>query len=98
MLELTKSVISLSWALSLLGIKQAANLVTPGSRNQVQQAGSVFDSITETAVGQLDESMKGVFRSGDNMQGRLVDMMFSWTNPGNWNVMRGCGPGTSSGR
>jgi len=99
MRELTKSMLSVSWALSLLGIKQAANLVAPGTRGQAQPLGTVFDSITETAVAQLDESMKGIFRSGDNMQSRFVDMMFGWLNPGSWNMMRNnCSQRTSPGR
>jgi hypothetical protein len=100
MRELTKSVLSFSWAISLLGMKQAANLVTPGNESSSKRVGNVFDSITETAVGQLDESMKGVFRSGDNMQNRMVDMMFGWLNPANWNVMRwpgNSGQGTAGG-
>jgi len=95
MRELTKSMLSFSWALSLLGIKEAANLVAPGPRGQAKPPGTVFDSVTETAVAQLDESMKGIFRSGDNMQSRFVDMMFGWLSPGSWNMMRNnCSQGT----
>jgi hypothetical protein len=89
MKELSKSILSFSWALSLIGIKQAASMVTPGSR--APSTSAVFDPITETAVGQLDESMKGIFRSGEAMQGKMVDMMFGMFTPGNWSAMRSAG-------
>jgi hypothetical protein len=98
MRQLSKSVLSFSWALSLLGIKQAVSLVTSGGRSQ--GAGNILDPVTESTVGQLDESMKGIFRSGDNMQSKMVDMMFGMFSPGNWNMMRwmgDCGRKAASG-
>jgi hypothetical protein len=77
--ELTKSALSFSWALSLLGIKQVVNLGRSG-----QNGGDHFGPVTQVAVGQLDESMKSIFRSGDNLQSRLVDMAFASLNPANW--------------
>src|SRR5258708_7088748 len=86
--ELTKSALSFSWALSLLGIKQAINLGRPG-----QQAGSgdLFAPLTQAAVGQLDESMKNLHRSGDNLQSRVIDMAFVSINPSNWTSGRPMG-------
>lgn len=78
--ELTKSAISCSWALTLLGLKQAVSLARPGQQN----GGNLFAPVTQVAVGQLDESMKGIYRSADNMGSRAVDMAFSWMNPLNW--------------
>ena len=78
--ELTKSAFSFSWALSLLTLKQAVNLLTPGKQN----GGDLFAPITQVAVGQLDESMKGFYRSGDSFQTRIVDTTFSLINPGTW--------------
>src|SRR5215467_8220711 len=77
---LTKSATSFSWALSLLTLKQAANLLTPGQQGR----GDLFAPMTQVAVSELDESMKGFFRSGDSMQSRMVDMTFSMMNPFNW--------------
>jgi hypothetical protein len=108
MRELAKSVFSFSWAISLLGIDQAVNLVRPGQ----QSKGDVFTPIAQVAVNELDESMKAIYRFGDNVQTRMVDMAFSLMNPGNladpkmWNplsAMGNCGPcseqagGTPSG-
>src|SRR5438046_2478069 len=78
--ELTKSAMSFSWALSLLGIKQAGNLFRPGQ----QRAGDLLAPMTQVAVDQLDNSLKGVYRTGDNLQGCAVDMTFAWLNPVNW--------------
>lgn len=95
MRDLSKSMLSFTWALSLLGMRQAVGLFSgaPGTAR-------MLDPITETAVGQLDESMKGIFRSGDNIQSKTVDMMFGILNPANWNPMRwmsGCGSKSANG-
>jgi hypothetical protein len=79
--ELTKSAMSFSWALSLLGIKQAVNLGRSGQQSGVAD---LFAPVTQMAVGQLDESMKGIYRSGDNLGSRMVDLAFCWLNPLNW--------------
>ncbi|PYP90382.1 MAG: hypothetical protein DMG65_11745 [Candidatus Angelobacter sp. Gp1-AA117] len=84
--DLTKSTISFSWALSLLGIKQAANLFRPGQ----QRNGDSLGHVTQATVDQLDDSMRGIFRTGDNLQAQAVDLAFAslnpinWINPGNW--------------
>lgn len=78
--DLTKSAMSFTWALSLLGIKQAVNLARPGQ----QRGGDLFAPMTQVAEDQLDDSMKGIYRSGNNLQARAVDMAFAWMNPGMW--------------
>lgn len=78
--ELTKSALSFAWALSLLGLKQTANLGRGGQQN----GGDLFAPVTQIAVGQLDESMQGIFRSGENLQSRMVDLAFCWMNPITW--------------
>ena len=99
MREFAKSALSFSWALSLLGISNAAKMLRPEHRN----TDDVFAPVTEVAINQLDESMRGVYRYGDNIQGRLVDTAFSWMNPGNWarmgswNFMRSGCPGQTGG-
>jgi hypothetical protein len=78
--DFTKSALSFSWAMSLLGLKQTANLFRPGQ----QRGGNLLDPMTQIAVDQLDDSMKGIYRSGDNVQARAVDMMAVWLNPLSW--------------
>jgi hypothetical protein len=79
--ELTKSALSFSWALSMLGIKQAMSLGRPG---QQQVTGDLFAPLTDAAVGQLDESMKNIYSSGSKLQSRLIDMAFLPISPANW--------------
>ena len=98
MREFAKSALSFSWALSLLGINSAANMLKP----EGQKSSSSFEPVTEVAVGQLNESMRGIYQYGDKIQARLVDTAFSWMNPANWTNMAsfmrsGC-PGQGSGR
>jgi len=77
--DFTKSAISLSWALSLLGLKQTVNLFRPG-----QQGGNLFEPMVRAAVDQLDDSMKNIYRSGESLNSRAMDLAFSWVNPVNW--------------
>ena len=81
MRELTKSFVSFSWALSLLGIKQATNLLSPGRPNN-------FEPVAQAAANQLDPSMQGLFRTGDNLQRGVVNAMFGMLDPRNWNPSR----------
>ena len=80
MRQLAKSAFSLGWALSLLGAKQAYGVVAEGKRDQENLLGPV----TQAAVGQLDESMKRIHRSAENMGSRVVEMAFSLMNPVRW--------------
>jgi hypothetical protein len=40
--------------------------------------------VTQVAVGQLDESMKGIYRAGESLQSRMIDMAFGSMNAANW--------------
>ena len=90
--DLTKSALSLSWACTLLGAKQTINLVQPGAQGRTD----MFGPVAQAAADQLDESMKGIYRSGDNFQSAMVDIAWSslnpinWFNPSSWgNIWRG---------
>ena len=78
--ELAKSTLSVSWALSLLGIKQAINL---GASEHTTAREDFFAPVAQVVADQLDESLKEVFRTGDNLQSRMVDLAFYWMNPFN---------------
>jgi len=81
--DLTKSALSFSWALSLLTMKQAVTFMRPDQRGD-----NVFAPLAQAAADQLDDSMKNLYHSGDNLQRRGVDLAFSlldsstWTNVG----------------
>jgi hypothetical protein len=91
--DLTKSALSLSWALSLLGVKQAMNMVQPN-----QQPTNVFGPLAQAAAEQLDESMKDIYRSGEQIQGRVVDMAFTVLKPGASMNKAGAGGPDDGGR
>ena len=84
--ELAKSTLSVSWALSLLSVKQAINL---GVSEQQDGGQDLFAPVAQVVAGQLDDSLKEVFRSGDNLQSRMVDLAFYWMNPFNLLNSRG---------
>ena len=77
--DLTKSALSFTWAVSLLTMKQAVGLMRPDQGGE-----DVFAPVAQAAADQLDDSMKNLYRSGDNIQRRGVDLAFSLINPGAW--------------
>jgi flagellar hook-basal body complex protein FliE len=68
MRELTKSIFSFSWAMSLFGIQQTANLTSP------QKAAHAFDTIAEATEEQLSEVLRSTFSAGDKLQRSGVDL------------------------
>ncbi len=83
MRELTKSMMSFSWAMSLFGLKQAANLLMPQTWGQ---AASSLNGVSSTTEGQLGQTLRSLYRAGDSMQKGMVDMMFGMIGSGGtWN-------------
>jgi hypothetical protein len=91
--ELTKSMLSFSWAMSMFGLKQMSDLLVP----QSNAAGS-FAAVARSAEDQLGKTARAAFRMGDNLQRGLVDLTFAFLTfglsspgagqggrgPGNW--------------
>ena len=71
MREITKSMFSLGWAMSLLGMREMARLVSPGRGD-----GSGVDAVTRAAAEQLGESLQATYRAGDALQRAVVDTAF----------------------
>jgi hypothetical protein len=82
MRELTKSLLSFTWAISLLGMKQAGDLLSQAARRSPDESHTSVDPVTRVAVSQLDGPFKGIFECGDNMQKGLVDMTFKTLDTG----------------
>ncbi len=83
MRELTKSIFSFSWAMSLFGLQQTTNLLTPA------KAVEAFDAVREAAEGQLPGALQTTFNAGDKLQRSAVDLtlgMFTGEalNPNKW--------------
>lgn len=69
MRDLAKSVFSFSWAMSLFGVQQAMNMLSPS------KAARAFDNVTGATREQFCDATKAAFRMGDNMQRGMLDMM-----------------------
>jgi haloalkane dehalogenase len=70
MWDFTKSMLSFSWAMSLFGVQQMANLFAPS------QATKAFDEVTQATEAELGNLLKTAFRAGDALQRSLVDLTF----------------------
>jgi hypothetical protein len=68
MRELTKSIFSFSWAMSLFGIQQTTNLTAP------QRAAQAFNAVTEATEEQFSDAIKSTFHAGDKLQQSAVDL------------------------
>ncbi len=79
MRELTKSMLSFSWALPLFGMKQMMDIAMPRDASRpFGRATDGFEAVTHAARGQLGSTWDGAFRAGDQLQRGLVDLMFSF--------------------
>ena len=79
MLELTKSAVSYSWAMSLFGAQQLANLVAPQNlQYPTLKLGTAFYPITQAVEIELNNSdlIFGAFVFGEEAQRALVDLAF----------------------
>jgi hypothetical protein len=77
--DLTKSMLSFSWAMSLFGVEQLANTVMPQSPSQPNhKATTAFNAVTQATEEQLSGTLKGVFKAGDQLQRGMVDLMLGF--------------------
>ena len=76
MREFTKSMVSFSWAMSMFGVQQMANLLKRPDPNQPRgPATEAFDGVTRATADQLGKTLQETFRAGDKFQRGMVDMM-----------------------
>ena len=83
MRDFTKSFFSFSWAMSLFGVQQATNLLSP------DKAAKAFDSVREATAAQFTDALQTTFNAGDKMQRNALDLtlgMFTGEalNPNKW--------------
>lgn len=81
MRDITQSMLRFSWAMSLFGVQQMANLLTPS------RAAKAFEDVTQAAEGELGQMLKGAFRAGDAALGSMPGIQRG----------RGAGPGPGPG-
>jgi hypothetical protein len=75
MRDITKSILSYTWAMSLFGVQQTANVFRRGKERD-NRAAEVFEDVTDAVTAQLDDTLKVAFRAADNLQRGLVDAVF----------------------
>src|SRR5262245_48082655 len=76
MRDLTKSVMTLPWAISMFGVQQVANLMSaPPSADRIAGAAKAFDAVSDATARQLDGWLKQTYQVGNGMQNGLVDLM-----------------------
>jgi len=77
MRELTKSMMSFSWAMSVYGLKQVFELACPRDMSRpFGPATEGFNAVTAAASNQLGSTLKSMYAAGDQMQRSAVDMTF----------------------
>lgn len=83
MRDLSKAMIRFSWAMPLFGFQQFMNILNLGNPNgPMDQTTDSLNAVTEAAAAQFGSLMGATFRSGDAIQGQLVDALLG-------NVSRG---------
>jgi hypothetical protein len=70
MRELTRSMASFSWAVSLFGIEQMTNVLSP------RRAADAFGAVARSAEGALGPGLRSAFQTGDRLQRAMVDASF----------------------
>ena len=70
MRELTKSMTSYAWAMSLFGLQQMVNVFRPG------KATESFNNVTKATEDEFGDALKATFRAGDNLQKGVVDVTY----------------------
>lgn len=79
MRELTKSMLSFSWAMPLYGMKQMLNMTMPRDMSRpFAEATEGFQTVTGSMREQLGSTMRSMFDAGDQIQRGLVDVMYSF--------------------
>ena len=78
MREWTKSMFSYGWAMSVFGVQQTMDMLTP---NQGSSAKAMQD-VANAAASTLNSTMKSAYTAGDNMQRGMVDAMFGMMGGG----------------
>ena len=77
MRDLTKSMMSYSWSISLFGVQQMMNLLTPSSDGDpCGKTAQAFANVTDATTNVLDGSLKEAFKMGDSLQKGVMDFMF----------------------
>ena len=73
MRDVTKSLLSTSWAMSLFGVKQMINLVKEDE--QSRGTTEAFDAATQATGEDFDDMIHSLFAVGDELQREIIDLL-----------------------
>src|ERR1041385_9548094 len=77
MRELAKSAVRYSWAMSWLGIQQAANVLTQSNSQQtVRRANAALFSVNRATENEFDDLLSAAYQVGNEVQQGLTDVFF----------------------
>ena len=76
MRDLTKSMTTFTWAMSVFGVQQMMCLMGAGVRGQSDQCANSFNQVSEAAADTLGSSLRSIYNAGDRLQSGMVDMLF----------------------
>src|SRR5262245_29624043 len=76
MREMAKSMLGLSWAISVFSAQQLSKLVAP-SQEALEGAIAEVEEVSRFVQSRVSEAMGEQFRAGDEWQRRLIDAAFS---------------------
>jgi len=68
---------SYTWAMSLFGLQQTVNVLTPPRQRQAHPATQAFNNVAGSARDELGRTLEAFYRAGDNLQRGFVDAAFS---------------------
>jgi haloalkane dehalogenase len=82
--EFAKSALSLSWAMSLFGLRQATSVLAsrpPGDQTDAgaglaERPTESMDQVTSSVVDHFGDSLRQTFSVGDRLQREIIDTMF----------------------
>jgi hypothetical protein len=83
---------SFSWAMSVFGVEQMTNVLSP------LRAADALQAVARSAEGELGPELRSAFQTGDRLQRAVVDLSFGLVGLGLWPCRR-CGgaPGAMAG-
>ncbi len=84
--DFTKSMTRFAWALTVFGVSQSGYILRGlPTRDPTLKATQGFDEATEALKREFDAIDQRTFRTGDAVQGALVDLTFNLLQPQNYN-------------
>ena len=84
MRELTKSITSYTWAMSVFCTQQMFNLFGLSGSGAWDRSTKSFKNVTDATTNEMGETMRAVFRGGDTLQRGVVDLFLAPLSVVNW--------------